>query len=350
MRKIIALLFLTLFFLPLASASHGIVIVLEAALQGSPELEAPPVQMVRKGQRIIVHGESFRGSPYQMDYETSSFSNKEFPLEFFDDAEGYYRTLDKRGQTAYIQKIFVKLITKDTREFGKSINMKGHDYMDYRLQEPLPEGYPLFPAKVHRASLAILVGPDLKTSYPYLKRVERESYSAVGGLKMTYTQKVKFDKYDRTHFGLTAMILGSDADFFFEDGGRSSDDRFQFRIGPIMTYDFFRRERHRFNMGGGITLNYLRSFISIQDEFENFDERKFSSLNATPIFTSSYQYRNLLPKTDLIVGIDVLVYLGNKLTSKTEASREGFWDQDRDQLAYPTGGQYNFFFGLQSSY
>ena len=91
MRKIIALLFLTLFFLPLASASHGIVIVLEAALQGSPELEAPPVQMVRKGQRIIVHGESFRGSPYQMDYETSSFSNKEFPLEFFDDAEGYYR-------------------------------------------------------------------------------------------------------------------------------------------------------------------------------------------------------------------------------------------------------------------
>ena len=168
MIKILLLSFFTL----KSFAGVGIVTTLEAPIVRSLEVDSPTVMTKRKGEKIYIHDRYFKNGPNEIIFVQDD-ETKEASFSQMENDEGYekfYETIDKNGQKAYISRYYVKLITHDAREFTQNITPFVPDPNDYRLEEPLPEGYPIRKPEMGRARVSFSFGPDLSLPPKRLQR------------------------------------------------------------------------------------------------------------------------------------------------------------------------------------
>jgi len=347
MKKMILFFIL---FSNVALAGRGLVITHEAPLLPKESFDTRPVQHVRKGQVIYIHDKHFGLADYQVTF--SGYIDEGSPeynrVADGVDKEGFFQTLDKTGQIAYIEKQYVKLIYKDEREKQSRLVPWEHDPTDYRLEEPLPKNYPLYTVTGMKASAALSFGPARKLNYPFTRDIVRETYSGRFGGEFTFARKIAFDKYDRFYFGGMGHVYTAFNEFFLENGFQAEEFYAELGAGPMISYYFFRGEDWGASLNSGITINWQRVLVSQSGNGES-EERIYSGFIFTPKFQLLLTRSNLVPEIDLLLGANFQFNIDTQLTSGQTIQINELW-QENDSYVVPTGGVMSLFIGVHSSY
>jgi len=250
-------------------------------------------------------------------------------------------------------KYYVKLITNDRREFSQNISPFDPDPNDYRLEEPLPEKYPLVKKEKYRAVISASAGPDLRSNYNYNEVLEKEDFSNRYGFNLSYGRKADWDKKDRFYFGGIFHGWTSLAKFELFDGRRAKEIKSQLGIGPFVSYDVWRSTDSTVSVLGSVSLNYTRNTVE-QVDFNGFEEQRlFSSVALSPRVASFYQLKTAIPNLDFVAGMDIQFYLPQNLRSSTESTLSGFWNEqgsEQDTVYIPFTAHWSAFIGIQSRY
>lgn len=342
---------LSLFTIALATSLHamtGTVIVHEAPIHLSDSSDTPVIQLVRKGDDLKIHDQHFGTTVFEQTKDQKG--RRLLYLEDQDQSKGFYEVVTSGGQSGYILKKYIKPVYKDPREFKNPMPVHNPDIWDYRIAEPLPQGYPLYDAKKKRALFTLNLGPARHILYPYVERITKEETSSTKGFNVYYLHKASFDNTDRLYFGGNFALLGFDNEIEMEEGRLSKESALQFGIGPFLSYDPFRNEDYALTIGGGFNFNYHRYFVSQGDINGASEERMFQGFSITPKLMTSLQFKELLPYFDIIVGADALFNLPFSLKSSTPTEIPNWWQPESDQMTFPFGATLTFFIGIQGRY
>ncbi len=193
-------------------ALKGMVIVLEAPVFCEMDITADVCTYKRKGDLIYLHNKHNGKSALNVDY--SNFSDEEYEkVNEFDNAflaslannpfaedKDFYTTLDGRGRNVYILKKHVKVIYNDTREAGSKVTVLPRDVLDYRIEEPLPKGFPLSKEDIYRVSLSFSLGSSKNSNYPYRQEFLVEDYGGRYGAFVGYNRNVSLVGKNRLFF------------------------------------------------------------------------------------------------------------------------------------------------------
>lgn len=343
LKKISFCLFLLFFFTQEVLSAEGVIIVLEAPLYEKEMKGSAIVEYIRKGERIFIHDRHLDLSPNERDYgQTIPNIQSDF-----------YLVQDKNGQDAYIEKRFVKKIYKDERENLEPISPFDHDPTDYRLKEPLPPKYPALTDDRYRAFINLATGPATKVNYPYADTLKGENYNLRRGVELAYLKNIEFDIVNRFYFGAKFHFWQDEATFTLYDWNNekklATEEHGQFGVGSYVSYDAYRDFRYRVSFNGGFTFNWNRTYVNLKSKDEE-ENRFFSAYTITPSLGTLLQFPNALPRADIILGSSLQFNLPYELLPAARPINQTSWNKDSDQIAYPFGGVFTVFIGLQTSY
>lgn len=335
-------------------AGEGIITSLEAPILRDRSLDAPAIQFARKGQKIYIHEKHFLNGPLDIVYgsEDKKAQNELMGISDDNNYESFYETIDKNGQTAFISRRFVKLITGDIREFSQNVTPYRPDPTDYRPDEPLPKNYPLIDGERNRAAFSFSMGPDIKSNYNYNSVLEKEEFSNRYGFSVAYGRKAGWDKTDRFYFGGVFHGWTSQAKFTLFDDRRVTENRSQLGIGPYLSYDPWRDEKFRLTIRGSLSMNLTRNLVNQTDTSGFKEERLFKSISFAPRLTSFIQRRSQDGSFDFIGGFDVQFYLPHEMRSTTQPTTD-FWNDPgsrEDSVYVPFTAHWSLFVGVQTYY
>lgn len=325
-NKYILTLIFSFLSLPLAHALDAVVIVLEAPLLKEPSMHSQVMQRIRKGERVYVPSEAIE--------------NEAMP-EFIP-------TFDRAGNKVFVPSRYIKIVTKDDREYNQPITIAGSDPTDYRIEEPIPETYPFANTYFARASLSMFVGNNTQSSYAFSPSYDQQKINNEIGGRIVVSKKTDFDAYDRIYFGLFTSLSNAENSAQFKDQTESTENQALFRIGPILTYDIYKSKSMRFTFGGGFTYNYHKNLVQVEG-LELSEERVFSGYSFSPLLTTTFQFQSMIPNTDFIAGADVSAFLPYSLKSDSEAEFPELWNES-NEINSDFKLQASLFFGLQVSY
>ncbi|MGB0452665.1 MAG: hypothetical protein ACPGJV_03050 [Bacteriovoracaceae bacterium] len=321
------------------------VVVLETPLLLEPKLSAPVSQLKRKGDKIRVRLRNVGISPHEISYEASS----ETP-SFARDSEGndFYESIDSIGRTVYIPRKHLRVIHDDGRDNEHKFITQ--DDTDYRIYEPITEEYPFYDQEKRKLFWSYGLGSAHQTNYTYPRKIQRETVNFRHQVDLAYMKKVPFDPLDRFYYGFYLHLHGDSATFVLEDGITANEARGQLGIGPILSYEFFRRGNIGITLWGSLTVNYDRMFIhQISDNGES-EERIFQGFGLTPKLATQFHLKEIIPWGDIVLGVQTQFNIAYELSSSSGISNADLWNEDDDNYNYPLGGVYTFFFGTQSEY
>lgn len=323
----------------LPRADYGIVVSFEAPLLDRPSLYGSQViQMVSRGDKIFLHSQDIRQSNDIVDGKY---------------AQGFFKTLDRRGEDAYIERRFVKVIYNDKRELQSSIRpYKNHDPRDYRLEEPLPDFYPFVEFEKYKTQLSFALGPSQRAIYPYPQKTIREDYRVRRGLSFMFGRRIPSDKSNRFFLGGKSHLLFQTSELFFEDFNiESKESLAQWGVGPYISYTFLRSENYYFDIYGAATINYHRLLIQMRDP-QFAENRLFTGFSLTPQLGTQIVYPDFFPLLGLIIGLEAQYNIRSRLGPRDEGGEvEGLWRGDKkDRFNLSTGGNYTVYVGLQRSF
>lgn len=326
-------------------AAEGVILVLEAPLLRQPSMDALVKQTVRRGDKIFIHDQHFNASPWE------STSNASERVQIIDQVydEEFYQTISSDGQPAYIQAKYVKVIYQDVREEGDPVARYKIDPTDYRLEEPLPEDYPLSARDKKKASALFMFGTNTKSSYPFAGQITDEKYKQSLGLQLIYVTKVDYDLFDRFYFGLKVGYDNYDVEQAFNNQEAVKQSLGRFSAGPFISYDIYKTLKHRFTTFANISLNYHRAYLTYDAINEQEEERSFTAWSFTPEIGANWQWMDVVPEVDFVVGAHLIAQPSTELT----ASKEGvgnFWNQEQDSISLESGLRAMFTIGIQSRY
>ncbi len=313
-------------------AAQGVVTSFRAALLSSPnENNAKVYQVYKKGEVFFVSEESIK---------------EENESEF-------YETIDRSGRTAYIKKEYVKIIYNDERENSQNISYfhpkYGHDTTDFRLEEPIPSTYPFESREFSRLNVSLSLGSNPKDPYNYQVNTKSKDFSFDTGLKIIFQKKIEYDKVDRVYFGLYSSISSVTNEITFSTEEVARENRSTLKLGPILSFDFYKTHKHLLNLGTGFTWNYHRSVIKIQDNTDGSEERIFNGFSISPFVLSSFAFREIIPGTDFTIGSELNFQLPHSQTTSNEKALNRFWSEE-DKLNQDLRLQALFFLGFNTKY
>jgi len=325
-NKCILSLIFSFLSMPFAYSYDAIVIVLEAPLLKEPSMHSQVMQRIRKGERVFVPSEMLEN----------------------DTLPEFVQTYDRAGNKVYVPTRYIKIVTKDDREYSQPITIAGSDPTDYRIEEPIPETYPFTNTYFARASLSMFVGNNTQTSYAFSPSYEKQQINNEIGGRVVISKKADFDAYDRIYFGLFTSLSNAENSAQFKNQTESTENQALFRIGPILTYDIYKSKSMRFTFGGGFTYNYHKNLVGVES-LELSEERIFSGYSLSPLLTSTFQVQSMIPNTDFIGGADISAFLPYSLKSESEAEIPVLWNES-NEIKSDFKLQASLFFGLQVSY
>ncbi len=339
-------------FIKATTAGEAMIVVHEAQLLKEPRVDAKVVQSVRKGQHIYIHKKHFLNSPLDSRYFKEHYPDL---IKYEEDEHpGYYLTRDNTGEDAYLPKEYAKLIYRDGREITQSVTPFKPDPFDYRLPEPLPEGYPVLRENSYRSAISLFAGPDLKSNYPYTSVMEKEKFSQRGGLQLNYLTRANWDTQDRVYWGGTFHIWASTAEYDLFDGTNSTENKGQVGFGPVFSYDTWKTEDYMINLLLQVTFDYNRVLIKREDRGDELkEERSFTGFTVSPKIGTSFHFINVFESGSFFIGADMQLILPTTLTSNTEPNAPDLWNQygtSEDTLAYPLTAIWNGMIGFQFQY
>ena len=344
--------------------NQGEVTVLEAPVFEEMNMNSDVIIYFRKGDKINIHPAEFAENRYRDlidipqvavdDYKETY--RKEFPDAMFDEEgevyypeEGskFYKVLLKSGRTGWILKDHIFLITADQRELTQNVIEK--DNTDYRIEEPLPKGFPLLQETGYRGYFSFGLGVSRSPSYPFTDNVNQSAYGFSKALDFSSLRKVKFDVDNRFYFGGLFNITSYSNEYVLKSRV-AVEEYTSLSIGPMLLYDLWKTEKYILSVNGSIQFNFLAfSRIKQRDEETGIsDERDFNTYFFTPRFSLIFTKRNALESLDLVMGTNVLMDLTHSYDAQTGASEDSWWQGSSYERA--TSVQTNYFLGIQTNY
>lgn len=322
MKKIFLTFFLTLFCYK-ANALEAIVIVLEAPLLKDANLDSKVLATLRKGKKIKIPS-----------IATTSGELPEFIPVF-----------DRAGNEAFIPSKYIKIIFNNDREYETSVAYEGNDPTDYRIEEPISKKYPYDDSPDLRASISVHLGANSNSPFEYNNAYTNQKNKMEMGARVAVSKKVEFDKFDRFYFGVIGYISSTKNSLSFIDGTQGDESRDNIRLGPSFIYDAYKTSKHRLSLGTGFTFNYHRALLE-RENATNMESRIFNGFSLSPLANVAYQMNEVLPQTDLILGMDAHFMLPYTLKTKDQTSYPGLWGSS-DEITSSFKVQASLFIGLQ---
>jgi len=343
----VSILLLLLLLTEKTFAGYGIITVLEAPIHIKPRLNTKVIQYHRKGDKIYIPNRYFNKNNIQTLLPQDS--NFEKDIEY--GPLSYIEVLTRNGGQGYILKDHVKLIYGDRREFSEHIRPYKKDPTDYRLQEPLPQNYPLQKRREYRAGISYTWGPELSNNYSYNRSINKQETSSRSGLQLYYLKRANWDKLDQFYIGGVLTWWTSTSRFGLTDQSTAKETLSQLSLGPMVTYDLWRTKNYALTTEATLLISYTNQTVLQFDEVNDFSTQKeFTGLTVMPKFASHFAFKNIVEDLDIILGVESQFFLPHKLTSK-QAVNSNLWNnQTSDQIDVPFNIYWNAFIGVRGRY
>lgn len=332
MKKLILALFV-LANIQNAKAAKAVVISFRAPMQSEANHDAHTYQVLKKGDIIFVADKDLK--------------DPSFP--------GFYETIDRSGRTAFVKAEYLKIIYKDEREYGEALSYinprTGHDSTDYRLEEPIPHTYPFESREFTRMNVSFALGSNPKSPYQYEGSVSAQDFSPDFGLKINYQKKLDFDQVDRLYFGVFTSVSSVTNKITFSNGDKASENRAIIRLGPILSFDFYKTTSHLLNLGTGFTWNLHRSSLTVDAEYVGEEDRLFTGFSLSPFVQSMFAFRNIYPNLDFTLGSELSFFLPHTQSASGDPEFTQYWkNENPSEFSQGLTMQAQFFMGLNFKY
>jgi hypothetical protein len=361
------IIFITLLFSKNLLALEAVVTVLETPLFKSQDYDSPVVQYLRRGDIIRIHpsvGNDKKISKYAPSREKLSqimekikndpqynsdplFKGDQDQTAFRDDE--FIPTLDRMGKTAYVLSSHIYVYFNDAREFDERITKR--DPTDYRLQEPLPKNYPLKTPHGLRAQLFVGVNQPNYESYNYPDKIKTKGYSSPLDLSYAVLKLAPGDYQDRLFIGGSLNLRYFNNSYLFTDNRTSEETGLRFGIGPTISYDSFKGEKHRINLSGTIFLNIYDRLQIEQASQTNKESRSYGAYSLTSRLNIQYHRKSIAENVDFILGSLFEIQPPTNYKAKN-AGRNPSWWQNLGNDSFQTRTAFNLgaYIGIQSAY
>lgn len=349
-----------------ALALDAVVTVLETPMLKSASLDAPVVQYLRKGDVIKVHPSLNNDTRYDHlspDKKKLTELKKEFdesvewkqdplfkgkPTQASIDDE-FIPTLDRQGNLVYVIRQHLYVYFENRKELGQV--PLAQDPTDYRLEEPLTKGYPVYSPTGYRGQVLVGLTQPYYESYPYPTRVKTKGYSSPIDLNFSYLRQTPDDKFDRFYFGGTLNFRTFSNSYTLFNGNTAEERGYKLGIGPHISYDAYKGEKNRVNLYGTINV-YLFNQLNIAQSNGAIEEaRNYRAISVAPRLGFQYHRKQILEDLDFVIGTSMEMEPATTFRSKTAANREDWWvsggsDKFETRTTFTLAG----YIGFQSAY
>ncbi len=320
----------------------------------SPSINSEVIQWMNKGDIIFIHDKELGTSPLEPQYERGEngpmASNRIKKGDVFTKSKKFYETLHKLAGPAYVLGKHVKIIYKDTRENSDPIDQKGIDFTDYRLKEPLREGYPLTKEDDVRASLYVGMGNQRRNHYPYSSQMLSQDYSTRYTLHVLWLNNVNFDPYNRYFYGWDFHFHNEKKTFLLADGRESVEDGGQFYFGPTLNFDGARGDLWRLSFQTTFGMTWTRILIN-QKSSEGKDQNLYQAFSFSPKASLSYHRLKVIRDIDFVAKAEAQYELSHSLNPSSQNGDTTYWQEgDEDSIRVPSGARITLYLGIQNSF
>lgn len=349
-------------------ALDAVITVLEAPLFESKSLEAKIVQYLRKGDIIKLHPSLETNTKYdymapspekqaEVEKELAQKSEwKDDPL--FTDQKPEKISLDdefipvfaRGGKVAYILSKHIYVYFNTPQEFNQKTVKK--DTTDYRLEEPLPENYPFKTTKGLRGQFLLGRTQPYLERYPYKQAVRAKGYNSPIDLNITFLKNVKADTEDRFYYGGTLNFRSFNNVYLLQDNRSSEENGLRFGIGPTISYDAFKGEKHRLNLYGSILANLFNQITVIQHgDGIKAENREYRTINIAARMGVQYHLKNIFKHVDFVVATGMELEPQSTYKVRNVGLTTDWW-RNIGQDQFTTGNLISLggYLGLQSAY
>ncbi len=355
-------LILSIFSLSSFAATEGTIIVLEAPIFGEPDETSQIIQHYRKGDSIFLHpteahedrylDEDFRSLELlTADKNPDPLLNKKTTYTADEDS-AFYKTMTKSGREAYVLKEHIRIVYKDIREFTQK--PIGFDHTDYRIQEPLPKGYPILAEENFRGQINLAFGQPNYSGYPYKQRILDSAYGLSKEFSFVWSKSKSFNKERRFFFGAKGDIHFSKMDYLLTSQ-KATQDNLRLILGPYASYDTYRTDDHALNIFTSMQFTLIDKMdITIRDKSTSIKEQRQYSSNfgASASVGASFQFFEIYEDFDGVIGANFRVILPRTYSAEASAEESELWQSvnDSDEFEQEFTSELTYFAGIQTSY
>jgi hypothetical protein len=339
-------------------AKNGTVVVLEAPIFSAPSTKSKVLQYKRKGDDIYIHSQAFRQDAFRIYMSTNkkqlSKSNEKYQEDFPDPLfqeellrsyRDFYKTLTRSGRMGYVKKDHVFLYYEDIRELSQQL--PEDDETDYRITEPLPKDYPLESVTGIRGQLLISLGTPTDQPYPYSQKIRDTGFDFNKEFSFIWARQVSFDKSERFFFGGELNIMTGESRYITTNID-AIESQVRVGMGPYLTYDLFRKDRHVFNIHGSLVLNFYDS-KEVSQDFDTISDEKnvtYTSIYFSPKVGMNYQYKKILADIDFIMGLKAITHAPHTYKAQGKINT-GIWVPEYE-VGYSL--EQSYYLGIQTAY
>lgn len=339
------LLFLILFSLK-TYALDAVVSVLEAPLFRTKDINSLVIQYKRKGEVIKIHPVLNDELKYDYLKPKKFVANEKFAYN----EDEFIPTYDRLGNVAYVLRDHIFIYFEDDREIAQLPPQK--DPTDYRIQEPLPQNYPLKIKSGYRGQLYSGLATPYNESYPYQQSVKNKGYSSPVNLSLNFLRRVSYDTQDRLYFGVSFGFSHHDSTFILTNNNISQEKAYKFGLGPVISYDAFKSKKTRITLMTSVLVNLFHQFdITQTDLNQNSEMRSYRGYSLTPTLSAFYALLDIAPHLDLLMGTSLAMDIGGDF-QVDRGSRYAQWWQNpgSDSFSPRTNINVSAHLGLQSRF
>lgn len=337
------LLLLLLSFSCSLMAIEGMVTVLEAPLFKAQDTRSPIFQYARLGEILYINNKHIDRT-YLTQYRAEEGRGDQ--LYNIDDSNDFYTTSDAIGRTVYILKKHVKIIYNDLREKESSLTRTTPDETDYRLGGKLPPNYPFRDHARRKSSFFLGVQNGDNTSYPYPQNIMGETIGSRFMIQGEGSSRVDFDNMDRIYFGVRGGLQVGQNKYLLESDYTTMETNFLIKVGPFLSYDFYKVENYLLTLVGGINVNYHLLQIT-QDSDDGYRDRQlYDSFFLSPQVGMRWSRREIFKDMDLTLGTELSANLPYSLKTKGVKYEAKLWNSENDQVKQKFAIKLDTYLGL----
>lgn len=345
-----------------SQAIDGVITVLEAPIFSTPDKLTKVVQYARKGTTLFIHPQEAFRDRYK---DVEGLETDSYPLFKDDDLllgdkdlyipkadSDFYKTITKSGNVGYILKEHVFLQYKDRRELSQAL--RDHDNTDYRITEPLPEGYPLKTKGGYRGQFTFSLGQPNFKPYSYRQKIIDSSFDFIKEVNFVWSKNSESYINKRFFFGLVGGVHLSQINYILETQS-SQEENLRLQLGPFASYDTYKSDKYILNISTSLQFVLYDSMeITLTNSAtEESETRSYSNLlSVTPNIGSTFIAKKSFFIFDTIAGFNMKFLAPKTYTANDSAKLYGLW-QDRgstDSYEQDFKMELTYFLGVQSNY
>lgn len=341
MKKLLLLLLLV--HIANAWAIQGMVTVVEAPLFKEQDIRSTIFQYANRGELLYINNKHVDRT-YLTQYRPEESQGDQ--LYNVDESSDFYTTSDGIGRTAYILKKHVKIIYNDMREKVSSMTRTTPDETDYRLKGPLPPNYPFRDHNNSKSVFLVGVQNGDNTSYPYPQAIMGEDIGTRYQFSAEGSRRVDFDTTDRIYFGARGGMQIGQNNYLLETGYTAMETNLLLKLGPFLSYDFYKTDKTLLTLIGGISVNYHLLQIT-QDSDDGYRDRQlYDAFFFSPHMGIRWARREIFTDMDLVLGTELSANLPYTLQTKGTKYDKVLWNQEDDTVKQKFAIKLDSYLGL----